>query len=360
MRKKELLFNGEAIGGGGVTSWNDLQDKPFYTEGGGMVEILPETQAIYDESEPDALFIPQNPAMIVGETYTVVWNGVSYNVTPIDGSSLGGDAGTIGFGNIGLMTGAGDTGEPFAIVMYPEQGMMIVPIYGETDVKIAIYQNGEIVHKLDNKYLDLDWLPIITYGKGETLFEEATVTTSSSVMDGFDGAISLGISIDMSKEQICVTIDGKDYICDVMAEAGGYVIPVGSTFETALFMIYGTNLFHRNAGTYTIKITDYVTNYNKLPEGFLPSGSKTKYYFSLERVKTNLTTGVLTDISKTSDGGPLGSSELWKSWHKGGVILVDTDYGGEYMVASIKTNEVIIMAEINDEIVPVKLGCNLD
>ena len=328
-----------------------------YTEGGGMVEILPETQAINMGDDGFVLMDAIN-GVEVGETYTVNYNGVSYECMPYLFEMEGVPFVVFGDGTqLGL---EGGNGEPFLMLIVPADMVAVLgaaaqvkPLDGAASVTISISAEGGAIHKLDNKYLDLDWLPTISYGKGETLFEEATLTTKSSAIEGFEGAISLGFSIDMSKEQVCVTIDGKDYICDVMAEAGGYVVPAGSTFETALFVIYGSYLYHRNAGTYTIKITDYVTYYNKMPEGFLPSGSKTKYYFNLDDVEQNI-------CKDSAMNDSLGSAELARAWATGEVVLVDIKGTTEYKAITWRANEVTIMAEINNEIVPVKIYAQLD
>jgi len=56
-----------------VTSWNDLEDKPFYT-GYSITELLPETTADTSAEVVGADVIE----MEVGKTYTVEWNGVEY------------------------------------------------------------------------------------------------------------------------------------------------------------------------------------------------------------------------------------------------------------------------------------------
>ena len=333
-----------------------LPDGLPYAEG-GMVEILPETQPVQDG---DVLAILDMISGIeIGGTYTVKYNGVDYECTAQEFSPAEGVILYI-LGN-GAEMGLVGNGEPFIMQIVPPDlfadlgaGAVVIPLDGATSVTVAIYESGDAIHKLDNKYLDLDWLPTITYRKGETLFEEATLTTKSSAIEGFEGAIPLsGFSLDMSKKQVCVTIDGKDYICDVMAEAGGYIAPTGSALDAALFVIYASSLYLKNAGTYTIKITDWVTSYNKMPEGFLPSGSKTKYYFNLDDVEQS----ICKDSAMTDT---LGSAELARAWATSEVVLVDISGTTEYKAITWRANEVTIMAEINNEIVPVKIYAQLD
>lgn len=334
-----------------------------YTEG-GMVEILPETTIEGADDDGDGVNDSQFymlPELEGGKTYIVNWNGTEYECF---GQGIEEEGITSVLLGNGVSMGLSGNNEPFTIMcssMFEEMtggafNSMIAFTDGATypNPTITIYSSGGTVHKLDNKYLDLDWLPTITYGKGETLFEEATLTTKSSAIEGFEGAISLsGFSLDMSKKQVCVTIDGKDYICDVMAEAGGYIAPTGSALDAALFMIYASSLYLRNAGTYTIKITDYVTYYNKMPEGFLPSGSKTKYYFNLDDVEQS----ICKDSAMTDT---LGSAELARAWATSEVVLVDISGTTEYKAITWRANEVTIMAEINNEIVPVKIYAQLD
>jgi hypothetical protein len=59
-------------GSGGVTSWNDLEDKPFYHNSFSEVVIDNLTKEDYENNnKPSCTFIP-------GDLYTVIWNGIYY------------------------------------------------------------------------------------------------------------------------------------------------------------------------------------------------------------------------------------------------------------------------------------------
>ena len=76
------FINGEDTGkpsvgeGGGANSWNDLTDKPFYTEYGDWVDVLPETTPTmaYNEEYGFANVV----SLTIGNTYNVVINGVEH------------------------------------------------------------------------------------------------------------------------------------------------------------------------------------------------------------------------------------------------------------------------------------------
>lgn len=75
--KAENVIGMPTGGGGGVSSWNDLTDKPFYSE---RVEVLPETTV---EIDPDigVGIISGEFTMEVGKEYTIIYNGVEYVVS---------------------------------------------------------------------------------------------------------------------------------------------------------------------------------------------------------------------------------------------------------------------------------------
>lgn len=135
-----------AGGGGGVTSWNDLTDKPFYEETAEK-DFYPETQVT--TTEGNEALLENNMILEVGKTYLVNWNGTSYELDSFEFSADGMSA--VCIGNEAMMGGA-DNGAPFVIAYAPEIGTMILAAEAGTytfSVKIV----EEEVHHLDPKYI---------------------------------------------------------------------------------------------------------------------------------------------------------------------------------------------------------------
>lgn len=149
---------GGGSGEGGVSSWNDLEDKPF-SEELGMV-------ALFDEQEVTGFQIhpvyqlplksihPISFLLVPGETYQVRWNDTVWNCTAIDGSAV--IPGAVGIGN-GYLFGQPDTGEPFAIVTFATTNELgICPLDSSASVTVGIFREGLVVTPLDAKYLPID------------------------------------------------------------------------------------------------------------------------------------------------------------------------------------------------------------
>ena len=149
---------GGGSGEGGVSSWNDLEDKPF-SEELGMV-------ALFDEQEvtgfqihsvyqlPFKAFTPSPFLLIPGETYQVKWKGLTWTCTAIDGDDV--IPGAAGIGN-GYLFGQPDTGEPFAIFTFATTNELgICPLDGSASVTVGIFREGMVVTPLDAKYLPMD------------------------------------------------------------------------------------------------------------------------------------------------------------------------------------------------------------
>lgn len=123
----------------GVKSWNDLKDKPFYTE----TEVILERQTLgFDEDADTGMygcFLSETLTIPAGEV-TVIWDGVEYKCN---------NTGNM-FGNTAL-TGGEDTGEPFAFWKFDSFWGAIALVSTATSHEIGII--GETVHKLDAKYL---------------------------------------------------------------------------------------------------------------------------------------------------------------------------------------------------------------
>ena len=155
-------------GGGGVSSWNDLTDKPFGTEEAWQ-ELLP-TTALPFTLEDGMSGFQTTPTTEMVEMYQgewskaiVVWDGVEYECEP---KMLGGILKCIG--NVEFIEGTGDSGEPFAI-LFDGDGVLM----GSSAVVVASIEdtmNGvassthsigvsllvETIHPIDIKFIPND------------------------------------------------------------------------------------------------------------------------------------------------------------------------------------------------------------
>ena len=140
-------------GGGGVTSWNDLTDKPFYT-------TIEETTIIDRQTFPviaDGYMNLPKFTLFVGETYKVNWNSTVFTCVAQDiTEKIGAPVETICIGNIGAMIGEEGTGEPFVImVMGGEyEAYQAVPLDGSASARITLSGKTYVYHKLDDRYIN--------------------------------------------------------------------------------------------------------------------------------------------------------------------------------------------------------------
>jgi hypothetical protein len=109
----------------------------------------------------------------IGKTYVVNCDGIDYEVIAIDASVLsGGEITGVFMVNL-AMFGANDNGMPFMIMESPvENIVMIAHIDFSVNHTFSIYEKEKIIHKLDNRCLDLDWIPTVT---SETYIEKRSV-----------------------------------------------------------------------------------------------------------------------------------------------------------------------------------------
>ena len=148
--KSEYLPNGT----GGVSSWNDLEGKPFYSEDGGEIDLLPSQELVFNNGEYTTT--SKTFSYELGKTYKIEFDGITYEC--ICQSIVDGDVEVYVVGNMSFMGAGNDTGEPFISAM--NNGMNLFAIM-TTDTTtpthtVRIYQGVEIVHKLDMKYIDTD------------------------------------------------------------------------------------------------------------------------------------------------------------------------------------------------------------
>ena len=155
---------GGGSGGGGDCDWNIMKNKPFYTEKGEMV--LPATTVELDPDSGDGVIVDAVP-IETGKTYAVNWNGTEYNCTAEGFVAGGAVAPTIG--NLGVMTGGAESGEPFIIAALPAEFaanagycVTVIGLDGSPSATVSIHE--VVVHPLPVMYLPK---MVVTFTKNE-------------------------------------------------------------------------------------------------------------------------------------------------------------------------------------------------
>ena len=153
----------------GITEETEVIAQKFLPKGYPYSEvsegyILPETSYAVDDSAGMAYIMGTPPALVIGQEYTVNWNGTEYTSVALDSSDMGEEGGYV-LGNIGAMTGGDNTGEPFVIIFLPAENEMvqagiaggIIPLDGTTSGIVSIYGITEVVTPIAQKFLpDID------------------------------------------------------------------------------------------------------------------------------------------------------------------------------------------------------------
>lgn len=211
IHKLDKKYLPDNIGGG--ADWNASEGEPGHVLNrthwveGGVKEIFAETLAIDDEGTAESFStIP----LTAGETYTVNWNGTEYTCVAQDFSAM--TPGAIGLGNFAIM-GLADTGEPFVVIYSQEANATLVfALDGtvSTEVPISIH-TAEVVHKLDNKFIDAEWMATTQKRAGDTLFSgTADVYPGGGFMGGTPKNVLIGL---VPGETYFVNIHGEEYVC---------------------------------------------------------------------------------------------------------------------------------------------------
>lgn len=266
---------------GCAADWNQSDPaQPDYVknrthyEGVEMVEILPET--VLDMSSEVQLY---KLGLVVGKTYKVVINGEAYKCVAQE--IVDGDMTCAALGDIYTLTDGGRgtmaTGEPFVLMEYPPELVAAEGIHGAfmfipfgfnesvTTFALAVYGDGLVLHKLDNKYLDLAWLPVVN----ESLIEEV-----HTVGNGNFKSDKLNIGIVYAGMPLIVYFDGVRNEVVVDGDGGannGHFFYINDSTGTVVAIIsfnqYGY-VVQSTEGAHTVAF--YLPEPNRLPTKFLP------------------------------------------------------------------------------------------
>lgn len=252
----------------------------------GMVEILPETVPVFNADE-GAFFVtePLAAPLAPGMNCTVTYNGVEYKCpaqeVPIDvGVNL------IALGNIGAMTGEEGTGEPFIFAAQPSgvavEGMyaQVMPLDGAESVIIKIVSEGEIVHRLDRKYL-----PEYIYGDevknvtflNETTLEPVLTSDGSSVFvltKPFDAPLVMnavytvmwnGTKHECVPEELIINNEPE-----IVLNVNGVFQINNGTGTYGDIPYFGRIVAYEEMQSLTVSITGVVTTVHQVPDKYLP------------------------------------------------------------------------------------------
>jgi hypothetical protein len=178
-------------GGGGVTSWNDLTDKPFYEEA-SLVKIVAEQE--YGGFTYLSSLGPYGTAKMnwftlqEGEKYIVRWHGEDWPVTAYKAAQQGLEA--VVLGNEKLMTGAGAAPvEPFVVYQVLGSNYCAVCAFDQNSShEFGLFKDSTVIHPLDAKFLpssvSIDLSQYESNGKIVETFADGTTKTTTVEFDG--------------------------------------------------------------------------------------------------------------------------------------------------------------------------------
>lgn len=136
----------------GSPDWNAAEGEPGHVLNRTHYK---EWQEMFAEAEIDATASVEHPVNFlpdVGTKCEVVYNGIAYNC--VLGKAEGDGVTGYYLGNFALMSGTGDTGEPFVIAMDGDGAaltLMCIDLTGAETATVSI--KGQITKRIDKEYL---------------------------------------------------------------------------------------------------------------------------------------------------------------------------------------------------------------
>jgi hypothetical protein len=254
------------------------------------MEILPDYTITEENMEADMAGTPAL-GLVAGNTYIVKLQGTEY--TCVAWETVSPDAGTVvGLGDLYTATGGemgtAATGEPFALMEFsPEAAaqagvnVMVQPLVEMSfPIVFSIIGEGETAHKLDNRCLDLAWLPTIV-SNAEVLSPRTTRLGSTSFVDfnTVENPVGLPFVVHFNDEQYECTMrlmtenGGVGYVLgNTMIISGGFDEP-GEPFCFLKVPDLNEWMAFFDVTKFVdgeLNIAVYGPGYNKMPDSFLP------------------------------------------------------------------------------------------
>lgn len=241
--------------------WNAAEGEPGYIrnrthwEEGTAVCLLED----YHAGGANPWRVRDVPCFIVGETYTVIWNGVKYACVAQDYSIAEEGVVVVGW--------ADETStEPFQLTNSSIRGLdwgkdtlVIAPVPFDTskEVTLSIYQGSKTIHTLDPKYLPTGVPSLQTAAVGQTIVVKAVdengVPTQWEAADMASGGSGNTVyaTIDLDSGQLSMTLE--EVLSLMEANKRVVFVYLGKEFEageidtTKGYMIFNAFLAERGA-----------------------------------------------------------------------------------------------------------------
>lgn len=262
----------------------------------GMVEILPETDALMVEMDapyPTAMITtPFAKTISGGEEYVVNYNGQQYKcvAVAVQEGTAEEPVTIVVIGNLSA-DGGEDTGEPFVMITYGGQTpiedttyAIVYALDGAESVTISITGEGEKVSHMDRKYIkDM-------YGEDveTTLYLDERNPVEIAVSE-YD-APGFGIQTPLAKElepnvEYVVVVNGKRYKAtateDIINGAPGFSLGINSKFSMSFFGEGAESDYHGSITVIdpslypvkTVALYREIVTVHKILDKYLPGGA---------------------------------------------------------------------------------------
>ena len=332
----DRLANGGS-GGSGVSSWNDLRDKP---EGVGYSKntvLLPETTLALEDN-----YCALDPSIqfVAGETYEVTWNGAIYTCKAFpDGQ------GYVDIGNCGVVGELPDTGEPF-FAFSADGDAGIIALNGGTPVV-------KIVHT-DVQQIDAKYLGICQKGNAAAIPETTVEVPLDAPPSTYLGVYDIEANFEIEEGRTyTVTYNGTSYSC-VAKPSFNWIgnclaLKNDDITDFQLYVNAGKVLINTNGiATVTFKVETYQAykiDPKYLPDAINQDGGESVLSIFLSGDIDNLT------VDKTN-------AEIYEAFLAGitpVVVYYDGGTNNIMLPVSIDRDVAIFSAEINGIIATLKI-----
>lgn len=280
---------------GGVSNWDDLQNKPFYETVKKVA--LHETQEYYQEYDKEAksnrlcTIHPNFTGYKVGDEIEVIIDGTSYFSTIKDCFGNGSQPYYIGNRSL-LQENHEDTGEPFIYDQTLEGVSVDTTVFFGGKHSFGMYKRSVEVKTIEEKYIphsiarknNISWNDLkdnpfgVVKQKGTAIVGNKTIDVPNQVLGYIDSPITLGSTY-------YVDFDGSEYECVAIENGtmnyGGAKIAIGDpdlvSYPFYIFQerdqygCYDLECLYAGSGSHVVSVYDADEAVSNLADKFIPA-----------------------------------------------------------------------------------------